>query len=69
MDRKTAAVLFSNVTSMDLMMFMWRMPTKLYGGGNVKVWGCFSCNGDGELVFIDRNMNSEVYRGILNALV
>lgn len=67
MDRKTAAVLFSNVTSMDLMVFMWRMQTKLYGDGNVKVWGCFSFSGDGELVFIDRNMNSEVYRGILNA--
>lgn len=74
MDRKTAASgelsyfqMNPNVISMDLIVFMCRMPTKLDGGRNVKAWGCFSCSGVGELVFIDTNTNSEVYRGILDA--
>jgi transposase len=39
--------------------------TVKHGGGNVKVWGCFSYDGVGELVFIDGIMTSLVYRNIL----
>lgn len=35
------------------------------GGGNVIVWGCFSTNGVGTLVFIDGNMNGDMYVAIL----
>lgn len=34
--------------------------------GSVMVWGCFSANGVGNLVFIDGTMDRYVYRDILN---
>lgn len=41
------------------------VPTVKHGGGSVTCWGCFSSAGVGNLVFIDGNMNGEMYRGIL----
>ena len=41
------------------------MTTVKHGGGNVLVWGCMSAAGVGELHFIDRNMNSNMYCEIL----
>ena len=35
------------------------------GGGNVKVWGCFSWNGVGNLAFVEENMTGAMYRDIL----
>jgi transposase len=40
-------------------------PTVKYGGGNVKVWGCMSSNGTGNLVFIDDTMDRFLYVDIL----
>ena len=41
------------------------MPTVKHGGGNVMVWGCMSAAGVGELNFVGRNMNSNMYCEIL----
>lgn len=41
------------------------VPTVKYGGGNVKVWGCFAWNGVGNLAFIDGNMTGQMYKDIL----
>ena len=43
-----------------------RVPTVKHGGGNVKVWGCFAWNGVENLVFIEENMTSEMYKNILD---
>jgi len=40
-------------------------PTVKHGGGSVMVWGCFSANGVGKLVFIDGIMRKEDYLKIL----
>ena len=42
------------------------MPTVKHGGGNVMVWGWMSAAGVGELDFIERNMNSNMYYEILH---
>lgn len=39
--------------------------TVKHGGGSVMVWGCFSANGVGNLVFIDGIMDRFVYLNIL----
>ena len=41
------------------------VPTVKHGGGNVKVWGCFSTAGVGRLVFIEGNMTGQMYADIL----
>src|SRR5690606_11213062 len=43
------------------------VPTFKHGGGSVMVWGCFSANGVGNLVFIDEKMNAEYYKALLEA--
>lgn len=35
------------------------------GGGSLMVWGCFSYNGVGPLIFISKNMNAEAYEKLL----
>jgi len=42
------------------------MPTVKFGGGNIKVWGCFSANGTGKLYIIKGRMNGQIYRDILD---
>jgi transposase len=67
-----------NFHGSDGRIFVWRKPneefapectkgTVKYGGGNVKVWGCFSYDGVGELVFIDEIMTGQIYKEILQA--
>jgi len=41
------------------------VPTVKHGGGNIMVWVCFSANGVGNLVFIDRIMLKEDYLRII----
>lgn len=65
-----------NIFGSDRKPRVWRKPntefdpkhlnlTVKQGGGNVIVWGCFSTNGVGTLVFIDGNMNGDMYVAIL----
>ena len=65
-----------NLFTSDGFMHVWQrpgmeykdkcvMPTIKHGGGNVMVWSCISAAGDGELHFIERNMNSNLYCEIL----
>ena len=37
------------------------VPTVKHGGGNVKVWGCFTWNGVESLAFIDGNMTEYTF--------
>ena len=41
------------------------LPTVKYYGGNVEVWGYFSRQGVGNLVFIDGILTGEKYKDIL----
>ena len=41
-------------------------PMVKFGGGNVMVWGCISCNGVGPLVKVEGRMNSKDYIRILS---
>ncbi len=41
------------------------LPTVKHGGGSVMVWGCMSAAGTGELQFIERTMNANMYCDIL----
>ncbi|KAF9760554.1 Transposable element Tcb1 transposase [Nosema granulosis] len=41
-------------------------PTVKRGGGSIMVWGCFSYQGVGNLVFIEGKMNSMDYINILS---
>lgn len=65
-----------NIFGSDGKQRVWRKPnTELelrnlnlsvkHGGGSVMVWGCFSANGVGSLVFIDEIMNAKLYIDIL----
>ncbi len=40
-------------------------PTVKHGGGSVMVWGCMSAGCTGELQFIERTMNANMYCDIL----
>jgi hypothetical protein len=41
------------------------IPTIKYGGGSIKVWGCFAAPGPGQLAIIAGKINSQVYQEIL----
>ena len=41
------------------------VPTVKHDGGSITVWGCFCQSGVGNLVFLDRNMNTYYYVDIL----
>ncbi len=41
------------------------LPTVKHGGGSVMVWGCMSAAGTGELQFIERTMNANMFCDIL----
>lgn len=45
------------------------IQTVKHGGGNIKVWGCFSAHGVGPIRKIDGNMNKEMYLDILKTQV
>ena len=42
------------------------IPTVKFGGG-IRVWGCFSANGTGNISVIDGRMNAAAYQNILVA--
>ncbi len=42
------------------------LPTVKHVGGSIMVWGCMTTVGTGELRFIERNMDSNIYCDILN---
>uniref|UniRef100_A0A3Q2CFB6 Tc1-like transposase DDE domain-containing protein n=1 Tax=Cyprinodon variegatus TaxID=28743 RepID=A0A3Q2CFB6_CYPVA len=42
------------------------LPTVKHGGGNVKVWACFSASGPGRLHIIQGTVNSQGYQQILD---
>ncbi len=65
-----------NVFGSDGVKRVWRQPGEEYkdkrvlpkvkhGGGSVMVWGCMSAAGTGELQFIERTMNANMYCDIL----
>ncbi len=74
-------VLWSDETKMNLIgsdgvKCVWRqpgeenkdkcvLPTVKHGGGSVMVWGWMSAAGTGELQFIERSMNANMYCDIL----
>ena len=41
------------------------IKTVKHGGGNIKIWGCFSFRGVGPLFWIQETMTKEIYRDIL----
>jgi hypothetical protein len=41
------------------------IPTVMYGGGSIMVWGCFAASRPGKLTIINRKMNSQVYQDVL----
>ncbi|KAJ4935010.1 hypothetical protein JOQ06_007789 [Pogonophryne albipinna] len=42
------------------------MPNVKHGGGNIKLWGCFSAKGPGRLIRVKERMNGAMYREILS---
>ncbi len=79
--KKWKKVLFSDETKINLFssdgkVTVWRklstafnsrncVPTVKHGGGSLMVWGCFSYEGVGKLVFIDGIMDKYQYKRIL----
>lgn len=43
--------------------------TVKHGGGNIKIWGCFSYAGVGPIFWIKPNMNKELYLEILESVM
>jgi len=41
-------------------------PKAKHGGGNIMVWGCFTCHGVGYLCRINQSLDAELYRQILD---
>ena len=41
------------------------VPTVKFGGGSIKIWGCFSAKGVGKISVIDDKMNAQKYKQIL----
>ncbi len=41
------------------------LPTVKHGGGSIMVWGCMSAAGTGELQFIERTLNVNMYCNIM----
>lgn len=41
------------------------VKTVKHGGGNIKLWGCFSFHGVGPIIWIQETMTKEIYRDIL----
>ncbi len=54
-----------NLFGSDGVQHVWRRPGEEYQGGSIMVWGCMSAAGTGELRFIEGNMDSNMYCGIL----
>ena len=65
-----------NIFGSDRKIKVWRKPntelerkhpnsTVKHGGGHLMVWGCFSKNGAGALVFIEGNTDTDMYIDIL----
>ncbi len=55
-----------NVFSSDGVKHVWRQPGEEYkhGDGSVRVWGCMSAVGTGELQLIEETMNANMYSDI-----
>jgi hypothetical protein len=41
------------------------MPTVKFGGGGIRVWGCFSWKDLGPLIILHENINRKGYKDIL----
>jgi len=81
-DKKIQSILFSDESKFEILNpgrvgSVWRkpgtglknehlVPTVKFGGGSVMVWGCFSYQGVGRLVFIEEIMNADKYVNILS---
>jgi hypothetical protein len=61
-------------------VWVWRMPGERYlpacvvptvkfGGGDITVWGCISCNELGSLVILRGNLNTKGYKDILTRCI
>uniref|UniRef100_A0A8C6SKD7 Uncharacterized protein n=1 Tax=Neogobius melanostomus TaxID=47308 RepID=A0A8C6SKD7_9GOBI len=68
-------VIWSDQTKMELFgqnstRRVWRrkntIPTVKPGGGNIRLWGCFSAKGPGRLIRVKGRMNGAMYREILS---
>jgi hypothetical protein len=45
------------------------VPTVKFGGGGIKMSGCFSWNGLGSPVILHRNVNAEGYKDVLTRCI
>ena len=43
------------------------IPTVKFSGSSIRVWGCVSANGTGNISVIDGRMNAAEYQNILEA--
>ncbi len=53
------------VSSMCVDTLVRSTKKTVHGGGSIMVWGCMTTAGTGELQFIERNMDSNMYCDIL----
>lgn len=47
----------------------YTLKTIKHGGGNIKIWGCFSYQGPGPIFLINENMTKEIYLNILKDIM
>ena len=47
----------------------YQMPTVKHGGGNIIIWGSFSCDSIGPLHCIEGIMDQNVYLGIIKTVM
>ena len=47
----------------------YQLPTPKHGGGNVMVWGCFSCDNVGPIHRIEGIMDQRVYLDIMKNVI